>query len=99
MLRYMLTGLPPGLSHREHLEKQGILLPLLKAGPAASYLPIPVTLAVPLSLPLPQPQNPHNTIPNPNPYTPPLEVLRGSGLTSVILILPVCHHIFTPIPI
>jgi len=31
MLRYMLTGLPPGLSHREHLEKQGILLPLLKA--------------------------------------------------------------------
>lgn len=31
MLRYMLTGLPPGLSYLEHLEKQGVLLPLLKA--------------------------------------------------------------------
>ena len=31
MLRYMLTGLPPGLSHLEYLEKQGILMPLFKA--------------------------------------------------------------------
>ena len=36
MLRYMLTGLPPGLSYREHLEKQGILLPMIQASPARS---------------------------------------------------------------
>ena len=31
MLRYMLTGLPPGMSHQEYLEKQGVLVPMLKA--------------------------------------------------------------------
>ena len=36
MLRYMLTGLPPGLSYREHLEKQGILLPMIQVSPARS---------------------------------------------------------------
>jgi len=30
MLRYMLTGLPPGVSYLEYLESQGTLLPLLK---------------------------------------------------------------------
>jgi hypothetical protein len=30
MLRYMLTGLPPGVSHLEYLESQGTLMPLLK---------------------------------------------------------------------
>ena len=31
MLRYMLTGLPPGVSHQEYLEKQGVFVPLLRA--------------------------------------------------------------------
>ena len=31
MLRYMLTGLPPGMSHQQYLEKQGVLVPMLKA--------------------------------------------------------------------
>ena len=31
MLRYMLTGLPPGLSHQAYLEKQGVLVPMLRA--------------------------------------------------------------------
>jgi serine/threonine protein kinase len=31
MLRYMLTGLPPGMGHQQYLEKQGVLVPMLKA--------------------------------------------------------------------
>ena len=27
----MLTGLPPGMSHQQYLEKQGVLVPMLKA--------------------------------------------------------------------
>ncbi len=30
MLRYMLTGLPPGQSHLEYLDNMGILMPLFK---------------------------------------------------------------------
>ena len=30
MLRYMLTGLPPGQSYMDYLEKQGTVLPMLK---------------------------------------------------------------------
>ena len=55
MLRYMLTGLPPGLSYLEHLEKQGVLLPMLKASPALSFAPSP-TVPVPVSVsPTPTP--------------------------------------------
>ena len=55
MLRYMLTGLPPGLSYLEHLEKQGVLLPMLKASPALSFAPSP-TVPVPVSMsPTPTP--------------------------------------------
>ena len=73
MLRYMLTGLPPGLSYLEHLEKQGVLLPMLKASPALIFAPSPtVSVPVSVSLPLPLPLHPCPCpCPCPGPYLEP----------------------------
>ena len=105
MLRYMLTGLPPGLSHREHLEKQGILLPLLKASPVLKLSPYTPT-------PTPTPTStPTHTIPIPiflysypcpyrYPYTPIL-ALRPCDPTVVrhlVLRLPLPPPIWSPNP-